>query len=165
MKNFGLIVGCFVGMTIVATANEPAEKGPRPPSPIHHGRSEKVGGEMLLRPAMIRQLALSNDQQIQIAATVGAASNEMSALRSKVQALAKKQAELMGAEPVDEAAILKLSDEIDAARSGMSRIQVKQLLATRKILTAEQRLKMREMMKRFFEKHEGRAPGPNKPTG
>lgn len=166
MKNWGLILSCLIGVSLVASANEPAEKGPLPTPPLRHGRGEMLeGGEMLLRPAVVKQLALSNEQQLQIAAVVGSASNEMSALRAKVQSLARKQAELMGAEPIDEAAILKLSDEIDATRSGMSRTQVKQLLAARKILTADQRLKMREMMKRFLEKQDGKGAGPNKPRG
>ncbi|MEI6167523.1 MAG: Spy/CpxP family protein refolding chaperone [bacterium] len=162
MNRFGLIMGSLMGMTMMAMANEPAEQAARPAQPMRQGRGEmREGGDMmmLMRPAVVKELQLTAEQQAQIAAVVGSASNEMTALREQMQTLAKKQAGLMGAEPVDEAAILQLADEIGKVRSDTAKIQIKQMLAARKILTADQRLKMREMMKKFMAKHEGQHPG------
>jgi Spy/CpxP family protein refolding chaperone len=61
---------------------------------------------------------------------------------------------------VDETAVLALADDIGKVRSEMAKVQVKQMLAVRKILTPEQRLKMREKMKNNMGKHEGKRPGP-----
>jgi Spy/CpxP family protein refolding chaperone len=162
MKNLGIVMGCVLGMTMIATANEPAEPGARPNPPARQARGEmRDGGDMmmLMRPMVIKQLELTSAQQSQIADVVNAATNEMSSLRTKMQTLAKKQAELMGAEPIDENAVLQLADEIGKVRSDTAKVQIKQMLAARKILTAEQRLKMREMMKNYLEKSEGRRPG------
>lgn len=162
MKNIGLIVGCVMGLTIIAVASEPADQGARTPPPMRQGRGEpREGGEMmmLMRPMVVKQLDLSADQQKQISAAIGSASNEMSKLRSSMQAMAKKQATLMGAEPIDEHAVLQLADEIGKVRSDIAKLQITQMLAARKILTAEQRLKMREMMKQFMNNHDGKRPG------
>ncbi|MEI8138627.1 MAG: Spy/CpxP family protein refolding chaperone [bacterium] len=162
MKNLGIVVGCVVGMTMIATANEPVGQGARPTPPMRQARGEmRDGGDMLMwmRPVVMKQLELTSEQQSQIAAVVNAATNEISSLRTKMQALAKKQAELMGAEPIDENAVLQLADEIGKVRSDMAKVQIKQMLVARKILTAEQRLKMREMMKNYMDKSEGRRPG------
>lgn len=174
MNRFGLIMGSVMGMTMVVMANEPTEQAVRPASLMRQGRGDmREGGDMmmLMRPAVVKELQLTAEQQAQIAAVVGSASNEMTALREQMQTLAKKQAGLMGAEPVDEPAILQLADEIGKVRSDTAKVQIKQMLAARKILTKEQRLKMREMMKKFMEKHEGQRPnarmnkGEGKPDG
>ncbi len=171
MKKIGLIVGCLVGVTMMASANEPAEQAGRQDLAKRPGRGEMMGGGemmMLMRPAMVKQLELTSEQQSQMAAVVNSASNEMSSLRSSMQTLAKKQAELMGAETIDENAVLQLADEIGKVRSDMAKMQIKQMLAARKILTAEQRLKMRELVKHSMGKQdgkrfEGKMKGENKP--
>lgn len=175
MKNIGLMIGCIMGVASMALADEPAAQGgDRQPPPMRQGKGgmmERGEMMMLMRPAVVKQLELTSEQQAQIAAVVGSASNEMSSLRTKIQTLAKKQAELMGAENIDENAVLQLADEIGKVRSDTAKIQIKQMLAARKILTVEQRLKMREMMKHFMERNEGERPGAkmmrgaNKPAG
>lgn len=167
MKNTGLILSCVIGLGISVMANEPSDPGARPPrvNPWQAGVGE--GGDMMMltltRPAVVKQLNLSGEQQAQIAAVMNGSSNEMSALRAKMQSLARKQAELMGAETLDETAILTLTDEIGDVRSSMARAQVKQMLAVRKVLTAEQRMKMRAMMKKALENREG--PGGKRREG
>jgi Spy/CpxP family protein refolding chaperone len=121
----------------------------------------REGGDMMvLRPAVAKALQLTAEQQAQMTSVAVASSNEMSGLREQMQKLARKQAALMGAEPVDETAVLALADDIGKVRSEMAKVQVKQMLAVRKILTPEQRLKMREKMKNNMGKHEGKRPGP-----
>ena len=162
MKYLGIVLSCVLGLTMGVMANEPAEQGARPHPSMRPGKGEmREGGEMmmLMRPKMVQELKLSSEQQTQIAAVVGSASNEMTALRAQMQSLAQKQAGLMGAEPIDEAAVLRLADEIGKVRSDTAKVQIKQMLAARKILTAEQRLKMREMMKQYMGKREGQRPG------
>lgn len=164
MNKIRMIMGCVLGMTMGVIAKEPAEQGERPPPPMRQERGGVMeGGEMMLlmRPMVVKQLELSAAQQSQIAAVVGSATNEAVSLRAKMQELAKKQAELMGGESIDEAAILKLADEIGEIRSEMAKIQIKQMLAARKILTTEQRLKMREMMKHHMEKRGGKGADHN----
>lgn len=146
-----------------AMATEPV-KDPRPQPPMAHGRGGGMegGGDlmMLMRPMVIKQLNLSPEQQAQIAAAICSASNGMSSLRSKMQSLAKQQAKLMGAEEVDEVAVLKLAGEIGDARTDMSLMQVKQMLSARKILTLEQRQQLREMMRKLMDQREGAGPVP-----
>jgi len=159
MKTLGLMMGCIMGVACMALANEPAAQGgDRQPPPMRQGKGgmmERGDMMMFMRPAVVQQLELTSEQQGQIAAVMGSASNEMSSLRIKMQTLAKRQAELMGAENIDENAVLQLADEIGKIRSDTAKIQIKQMLAARKILTAAQRLKMRDMMKNFMGRNEG----------
>lgn len=160
MKRMGWIAGCLVGMALGAMADEQA---PPPKAAMLHGRAGGLekGGDlmMLMRPAVIKQLDLSAEQQAQIAAVSAASSNEISALRTKMLALAGQQAKLMGAESVDEAAVLKLAGEIGDVRKSMSIVQIKQMLAAHKIMTPEQRQKLRGMMKKMMDRPEGDRPG------
>lgn len=162
MKRVELILGCVMGLTMVVMASEPAMEGERPGLARLPGGSEmREGGDMMvLRPAVAKALQLTAEQQAQMTSVAVASSNEMSGLREQMQKLARKQAALMGAEPVDETAVLALADDIGKVRSEMAKVQVKQMLAVRKILTPEQRLKMREKMKNNMGKHEGKRPGP-----
>lgn len=162
MKRVELILGCVMGLTMVVMASEPATEGERPGLARLPGGSEmREGGDMMvLRPAVAKALQLTAEQQAQMTSVAVASSNEMSGLREQMQKLARKQAALMGAEPVDETAVLALADDIGKVRSEMAKVQVKQMLAVRKILTPEQRLKMREKMKNNMGKHEGKRPGP-----
>lgn len=160
MKRVELMMACVMGLTMTVMANEPEAKMERPAGAMLRGGGEmREGGDMLLlRPAVIKELQLTAEQQAQLATIAGSSSNEMSGLRVQMHALARKQASLMGAEPVDENAVLQLADDIGKVRSEMAKIQLKEMLAARKILTPEQRLKMRERMKNFMGKHEGQRP-------
>ncbi len=161
MKKIGLMMSCLVGVSMIAMASEPVEKGPRTSPPMRQGKGDMRDGGgmmMLMRPMVVKQLELTRDQQAQIAAVVSSGSNEMTSLRAMMQPIAKKQAELMGADVLDENAILQLADEIGKIRSDMAKLQIKEMLAAHKILTVDQRLKLRDMMKNFMAKREGKRP-------
>ena len=83
---------------------------------------------------------------------ISGSTNEMRTLSSKMQEAAKNQAELMGQDSPNEEAVMKGVDEIAKIRAEIGRIRMKQMLAIQKILTPEQRAKMREKMKEQMEK-------------
>lgn len=161
MNRMGWIAGCLVGIALGAMADEQAP--PPPKAAMLHGRAGGLekGGDlmMLMRPAVIKQLDLSAEQQARIAEVSAVSSNEIGLLRTKMLALAAQQVKLMGAESVDEAAVLKLAGEIGDVRKSMSIVQIKQMLAAHKLMTPEQRQKMRGMMKKLMDRHEGDQPG------
>lgn len=162
MKHMGWIAGCLAGMVMGAMAEGPPQEM-RPHPPMAQGKAGIMDGSgelmMLTRPIVAKQLNLSPEQQAQIAAAISTSSNAMSALRTKIQMLAKEQAKLMGASEVDEAAIVKLAGEIGDARTEIAVLQVRHMLAARKILTVEQRQQLREMMRKFMDRREGPGPG------
>jgi Spy/CpxP family protein refolding chaperone len=164
-------------MTMLATANEPAASGApvapaasevkaKRPEAIRENRGGMMGAgmgmagdmSMLTSPMATKMLEITETQKVQIAAIVASTSNEISALRIKRQELTKKMVELWGADTLDEEAILKMSDQVEGTRSEMAKVQIKQMLAARKILTPEQRQKMREMMTRRMDRR-----GENRP--
>ncbi len=165
MKTLGIMMGCAMAMTWMAAADEPAgqEGGGKRPAAIRENRGGGLmgsgmggGGDMIMltSPMAVKALELTDAQKDQIAAIVGSTSNTIRTLHAKRQELTKNMIELWGADPLDEAAILKMSEQIEAARSEMGKVQIQQMLAARKILTPAQRQKMREMMTRRME-HKG----------
>ena len=71
----------------------------------------------------------------------------MKALQEKVRKSADRQAELLKAEKIDEAAVMAAFDEVWAARKDVAKLQTKRIIAIRGILTDEQITKARDVMK------------------
>lgn len=110
------------------------------------------GGEFEVPMMKInRELGLSKDQNAQMRAIFAGSTNEMKVLHAKMIAAAKKQAELMSQDSPNEEAVMKGADEIAAVRAEIGKIRIRQMLAAQKILTPEQRAKMREIMKSHMD--------------
>lgn len=101
---------------------------------------------------MAKELDLSKEQQQQIRAILESKNAEMKTLREKMEAGSKRQAELISQDTPDEAAILKSLDELSAVRLEIARIRVHQVLEVQKLLTPEQRAKIRERMKERMDR-------------
>ena len=69
-----------------------------------------------------------------------------------------RQVELMKAEKVDEAAVMKAIDEVFELRKQMAKEQVKRVIEIKSILTPEQIAKAREEMKNAFGDRGNRGP-------
>lgn len=146
-------MGCVVGMATIALSQAPAG-GPPPMKPQGRWGMGAMEGEDMPIMRLIKQLDLSKDQKEQMRVIVSGSTNTMRDLHAKMQALAQTQAELFSQDTPDEAAVLKAADEISQVRSAIGKMQIKQMLAIQKILTPEQRVKVRETMKNHLEKRE-----------
>ena len=81
----------------------------------------------------------------------------------KVREATKRQFDLMKAEKVDEAAVMKAIDEVFELRKQMAKEQVQRVIEIKAILTPEQIAKAREEMKAGFAARGDR--GPRGPRG
>ena len=98
-----------------------------------------------------KDLGLSKEQEAQMRTIFAGSTNEMKRLHAKMLAAAKMQAELMSQDSPNEEAVMKGADEIAAVRAEIGKISIRQMLAAQKILTPEQRAKMREKMKSHMD--------------
>ena len=68
-------------------------------------------------------------------------------LQKKTRELMEKQAQLMKAEKIDEAAVMAAIDELFECRKEMAKTQTKRLISVKSLLTPEQITKATELMK------------------
>jgi len=150
MKRIMLMTGCMIGLVALVMAQEkPAGERPgRMDRYAGAGRGEEGDFPIL---QMRKDLQLSKEQMQKMQGIFLGSTNEMNALHSKMQATAKAQAELMSQDIPNEESVFKGADEIAKIRAEIGRIRIKQVLAACKILTPEQRVKMREKMNEKIE--------------
>lgn len=109
------------------------------------------------------QLGLDEAQKEIIRKIIFDAMAQHADLRAAIEKASLRQVELMTADNLDEAAILKAVEEAGNARTELAKARVKTLLAVRAVLTEEQRKKLRE---RFQEMGKNRPPeGLARPGG
>ena len=72
-------------------------------------------------------------------------------MHKKVHEATMRQFELMKADKIDEAAVMKAIDEVFELRKEMAKAQVKRVIAVKSVLTPEQIEKAREEVKKMFE--------------
>ena len=70
-------------------------------------------------------------------------------LQKKTRELMEKQAQLMKAEKIDEAAVMAAIDELFECRKEMAKTQTKRLISVKSLLTPEQITKATELLKEF----------------
>jgi Spy/CpxP family protein refolding chaperone len=153
MKRSMMVTGCLIGLVTMSVAQDkPAE--PKERRMARHAGLERgpMEGDMPMMQ-MHKELDLSKEQMKQMKSLFSGSTNEMMTLQSRMQEAAKAQAELMSQDMPNEEAVLKGADEIAKLRAEIGRIRLKQMLETRKILTPEQRVKMREKMNARMEKN------------
>jgi Spy/CpxP family protein refolding chaperone len=109
------------------------------------------GEGMVLRmlitdPRAAKELELSDGQIQQIKESVSGSSQELRDLNARIETAALRQAELMRADALDEEAVLKAVQETGELRTQIAKLRIKQLMAAHRVLTPDQRAKVREMM-------------------
>jgi Spy/CpxP family protein refolding chaperone len=152
MKAAKWAVVVLSGLTVCAMAQE---KGPK--EGREGGERRKMGPPMEQEGLFMRALApdskwakeigMTEEQSAALKKLFSASQTETEATREKMQKLGMEQAELLSKDAPDEAAVLKVVDQLGALRNEMARHRIRQMLAAQKILTPEQRAKLREQMK------------------
>ena len=151
-----------------------AERGPRRPGgPGFHGgmggmRHHEMGMDPIVfavsRPKIVEKLGLTDDQKAKLKAVTDRAKEGREAMK-KVREATMKQFNLMKAEKVDEAAVMKAIDEVFELRKQMAKEQVRRVIEIKAILTPEQIAKAREEMRAGFAARGERGPRPDGPRG
>jgi Spy/CpxP family protein refolding chaperone len=139
--------------------------GERPGAGLREGRMrggmEEPGFQDILRdPDMVKTLALDEGQIAKIKELNTQSQKELIDWNAKLKHSALALADLMGQEEAKEEAVLKALDESSQIRNEISKLRIKHLFAVRAILTPEQRLKARELIK--AKMGERRKPGEGK---
>ena len=152
-------------------AKRPERRGARPPM----GERAMMGGAgmmgdpivwAVMNPKVAEKIGLSDEQKAKLKELQPARGANREA-NEKVRKGMEKQAELLKAEKIDEAAVMAAIDEVFEARKAVAKEQTKRLIAIRSILTPEQVAKATEAMKELRgprgPRGEGRGPRGPKP--
>jgi Spy/CpxP family protein refolding chaperone len=140
-----------------STAAAPAEggkTGPRGNPEVMRERMRRLAGgdgeglvmRMLTADSRAaRELGLTDEQIKQIQEAASGSTQQIRDLNALIEKAALRQAELLKADTLDEAAVLKAVQETGELRTQMAMLRIKQLIVAHKVLTPEQRAKAREM--------------------
>lgn len=107
---------------------------------------ERMLGAMVMNPEFSKKLNITADQQAALKKLMENQRAKLTELQTVVANAAKKQAELMLAEPLDEAALMAVVEETGTARTALAKASITMLIETRKVLTEEQRKQLRELV-------------------
>ena len=166
-----LMMIAVAALCCVALADGP-ERGERRPGGHFGGmggmRHHEVGMDPIVfavsRPKIVEKLGLSDDQKEKLKAVTDRAKEGRESMK-KVREATMKQFELMKAEKVDEAAVMKAIDEVFELRKEIAKEQVRRVIEIKSILTPEQIAKAREEMRENFAARGGRPDGPRGERG
>ena len=168
-----LMMIAVAALSCVVLADGP-EGGPRRPGgPGFHGgmggmRHPEMGMDPIvfavMRPKIVEKLGLSEEQKEKLKAVTDRAKDGRETMK-KVREATMKQFDLMKADKVDEAAVMKAIDEVFELRKQMAKEQVRRVIEIKWILTPEQIAKAREEMKAGFAARGERGPRPDGPRG
>lgn len=100
-------------------------------------------------PAVADKLGLSEEQKAKIKEASGAPEANREA-QKKIRDASMKQAELMKAEKIDEAAVMAAIDEVFELRKAVAKEQAKRTIAIKSVLTPEQVKKAQEELRNGF---------------
>jgi len=118
----------------------PGPMGGMPMDPIVH---------MVTSPRMVEKLGLSEEQSAKLKEVNKGGQEAAGETQKKIRAAMEKQAELLKAKEIDEAAVMASVDEVFDLRKAAAKEQMKKIIAVRAILTPEQIEKAREAMKQM----------------
>lgn len=105
---------------------------------------------------LVQELGLSDAQVKEIKDAVSGSEQETKDLNTKLDQAAMRQVELLKADSLDEEALMKAVQESGDLRTQIAKIRIKQLIAAHKVLTPEQRAKLRDTMKQRMEQAQKR---------
>ena len=146
-------------MAFAAFAQEPAQPAPAGKAPAAQLARRPMRAPMMMgqgamdplmravmNPAVAEKIGLSEEQKAKLAELKGGQKVNQE-LQTKVRAGMERQVELLKAEKIDEAAVMKAIDEVFEARKEMAKAQTRRTIAVRSILTPEQVSKALEAIK------------------
>lgn len=144
-----------------AMAQESERRGPRPEGPHGGMRHHEIGMDPIVfaigRPQFAEKLGLSDEQKAKLKGVADRVKGGRDNMK-RVREATMRQIELMKAEKIDEAAVMKSIDEVFDLRKQMAKEQVKRVIEIKSILTPEQIAKAREEMKKSFGERGPRGP-------
>ena len=97
-------------------------------------------------PKAAQELLLTEEQAQALKTNLFAVAKERIDLKAQMEHAAENQAELLSSEEVNEAAVMKAVEETGRMRTEIAKANVRTLLAVHKILTPEQRKKLKEII-------------------
>lgn len=100
---------------------------------------------------LVQELGLSDAQVKEIKESMAGSEQELKDLNAKLDQAGMRQVDLLKADTLDEGSLMKAVQESGDLRTQIAKIRVKQVIAAHKILTPEQRAKLRETMKQRME--------------
>lgn len=116
------------------------------------GDSEGMILRLLTSDSRVAQdLGLTDTQTKELKEIASSGEQDVRDTAQKLEAAGMRQAELMKAETLDEAALMKAVEETGELRTRMAKLRVKQMIAAHKTLTPEQRTKLRDLLKQRME--------------
>lgn len=167
-----MVVGCAGAMMAEAEEATPTGGFPKEGARTEmreRGRlimeSREHGEAMIMKmltadSPIAKELGLTKEQTEALKGLLKGSAEEMKGLQSKMEQAGKRQVELMTQSVLDEDAVMKGVEEIGALRTQIAKSTTKRILAAQKVLTVEQRTKLREMIeKRMTSMHERRQEG------
>ena len=103
--------------------------------------------QMVRNPKMVEKIGFTEEQVAKLKA-IGDSRAELKELQAKVRQGSQRQAELLKAEKIDEAAVMAAVDEVWDAKKEIAKIQTKRVIAVRTVLSPEQ---VRQALETFRE--------------
>lgn len=138
---------------------EPGQRGRR--GGIEGGSSDPVV-RLVCNPKVAEKIGLSEEQRGKIKEINKANRDNSEDLRKALRDAMEKQAELLKADKIDEAAVMAEIDKAFDARREMAKRQTRRVIAIKAVLTPEQVSKALEILKeRQQSKLDRRGKGPN----
>lgn len=142
-----------------AAASGPMGHGPRMPGgpggPGMHGMPGD-GGPMFLSGRLLKDVGASDAQQKQIRDIFDAARKDLKAQREQGRQWHDQMAALLSAPTVDAAAVEQLRQQMNAQHEASSKRMTQAMVAAANVLTADQRAKLGELMKKHKARMEER---------
>ena len=136
-----MIAVCAAALAFAATAQDPTMR--RNPNPA--GAINPVV-RAALNPKLAEKLGITEEQSAKLKA-LNAEKDGLKDLNERIRKGMERQAELLKADKVDEAAVMAALDEVWEARKEVAKRQTKRIIAVKSILTSEQVAKAREAIK------------------
>ena len=113
-------------------------------------------------PQMSEKLGISDEQKTKLKELKSGGRN--SETQKKVREATERQAELLNADKIDEAAVMKAVDEVFELRKEMAKEQIRRVIAVKSILTSEQIAKALEAVKSMSGPRDERSPRRGPPA-
>ena len=169
MKKLMMIAVAALCCVVLADGPERGERRPGGPRGGMGGmRHHEMGMDPIVfavsRPQVVEKLGLTDEQKEKLKAVTDRAKDGREGMK-KVREAIMKQFDLMNADKVEEAAVMKAIDEVFELRKQMAKDQVRRVIEIKAILTPEQIAKAREEMKKGFEARGDRGPRHGGPRG
>ena len=136
-----MIAVCAAALAFAATAQDPTMgRNPNPAGAIN------PVVRAALNPKLAEKLGITEEQSAKLKA-LNAERGGLKELNERIRKGMERQAELLKADKVDEAAVMAALDEVWEARKEVAKRQTKRIIAVKSILTPEQIAKTREAIK------------------